>query len=313
MTRTFNHPGPATTWSTVETLLLQAYPMDYLGLAMHRAAEALQLGDLPLATPILDLGCHDGTFAGLALSGRVRPEHLVGCDRDLGALSRPHATGTYCRIVGAAAARLPFRDGTFGTVLCNSVLTHLENLDSSLAEIRRILRPSGRLLASVPTPHFHALLAPCQLARAAGFTITADRLGRAYDRAWGQRHFLDRRGWALRLQTAGLRLEAWTEYLGPRASMLWSGLFLATRLGVRRLTLGAILRRIIPTGTRRAAVLERALAPRLAKYLGGTGPGGSAFLVASVEHGDGSRCRLAVGCEVPKATRTNVRAPRQCA
>ena len=45
--------------------------------------------------------------------------------------------------------RLPFRDGTFDAVLANRVLYHLPDLDAGLAELARVLRRGGRLVAVV--------------------------------------------------------------------------------------------------------------------------------------------------------------------
>ena len=49
--------------------------------------------------------------------------------------------------------RLPFKTGAFDVVLAFEVLEHVseDSVDSSLAEIARVLRPKGHLLISVPT------------------------------------------------------------------------------------------------------------------------------------------------------------------
>lgn len=45
---------------------------------------------------------------------------------------------------------LPFKDGSFDTVLCMNVLEHVRDPARVLAEIRRVLRPGGFLLFGVP-------------------------------------------------------------------------------------------------------------------------------------------------------------------
>lgn len=47
-------------------------------------------------------------------------------------------------------SRFPFADDAFDSVLCNQVLEHVFNPHEFLAEIRRVLRPGGRLLLTVP-------------------------------------------------------------------------------------------------------------------------------------------------------------------
>lgn len=46
--------------------------------------------------------------------------------------------------------KMPFRDGVFDTAMALEVLEHVKNPDACLAEIRRVLRPGGRLLLTVP-------------------------------------------------------------------------------------------------------------------------------------------------------------------
>lgn len=52
-------------------------------------------------------------------------------------------------VVGTATA-LPFADGVFDTVLCASVLEHVENVENAVAEVARVLKPGGLFLVSVP-------------------------------------------------------------------------------------------------------------------------------------------------------------------
>jgi ubiquinone/menaquinone biosynthesis C-methylase UbiE len=55
---------------------------------------------------------------------------------------RPH--------VQADAHDLPFADGAFDVVVCGEVLEHVKSPIGVLAEARRVLRPGGRLVATVP-------------------------------------------------------------------------------------------------------------------------------------------------------------------
>ncbi|GAA3546267.1 hypothetical protein GCM10022419_028010 [Nonomuraea rosea] len=48
--------------------------------------------------------------------------------------------------------RLPFADGAFDDVVASLVLHYLEDWGPTLAEMRRVLRPGGRLIASVNHP-----------------------------------------------------------------------------------------------------------------------------------------------------------------
>jgi SAM-dependent methyltransferase len=53
--------------------------------------------------------------------------------------------------------RIPFRDGAFDSALCTEVLEHVREPGQCLAEIRRVLKPGGAVLFTVPmTVYTHA-------------------------------------------------------------------------------------------------------------------------------------------------------------
>ena len=59
---------------------------------------------------------------------------------------RLRAKATRGEIVEAGADRLPFPDDSFDTVVSTLVLCTVPDLDRAIAEIRRVLKPDGRLL-----------------------------------------------------------------------------------------------------------------------------------------------------------------------
>ncbi|AKJ15452.1 methyltransferase [Streptomyces incarnatus] len=100
---------------------------------------------------ILDAGCGSGP---LSAALRDRGAVVTGIDASAGMLALAR------RRLGADAAlhlvdlkdRLPFADGTFDDVVASLVLHYLRDWGPTLAEIRRVLRPGGRLIASVDHP-----------------------------------------------------------------------------------------------------------------------------------------------------------------
>lgn len=92
---------------------------------------------------VLDVGCGTGDF-----SERLQRELAV----DLVALDPSPRMVELTRARGLSAITgnvetLSFDDEAFDCVLANRVLYHLPNLDKGLAEIARVLRPGGRLVA----------------------------------------------------------------------------------------------------------------------------------------------------------------------
>jgi SAM-dependent methyltransferase len=107
-----------------------------------RTAEAELLSALDMKPPVLDLCCGDGMLCSLICPGGVE----AGCDISLPALISAHIRGQYRIVVRADVARgIPFKDGSFYTVVSNSSLEHVENIDVALHEIARVLKPGGKL------------------------------------------------------------------------------------------------------------------------------------------------------------------------
>lgn len=112
-------------------------------------AVALRDGALPPASlRVLDVGCGTGgTTAFLARS--LGFTSLVACDFAAEALAFTAGRGLK-RLVRASAERLPFRDGSFDLVLALDVLEHHDDDVAVARELRRVLRPGGLALATVP-------------------------------------------------------------------------------------------------------------------------------------------------------------------
>lgn len=60
-------------------------------------------------------------------------------------------------LVADLSERLPFADGVFDDVVVSLVLHYLRDWTAPLAELRRVLRPGGRLLVSVYHPFGYRL------------------------------------------------------------------------------------------------------------------------------------------------------------
>lgn len=105
---------------------------------------------LPADPGILDIGCGTGRNVVL-LSGFGR---ALGLDPSREALEIGRGLGLAGRLVGGDAARLPFRDAAFDLVSALDVLEHLDDDVAGLAEVRRVLKPGGALLAAVPAYRF---------------------------------------------------------------------------------------------------------------------------------------------------------------
>jgi SAM-dependent methyltransferase len=95
----------------------------------------------------LDVGCGAArTYAQwLAPTARL----YAGVDVSAKAVELARQAGIDAQVI-ADAASLPFEDESFDAAICVEVFEHLFDPRAAAAEIRRVLAPGGRLVASVP-------------------------------------------------------------------------------------------------------------------------------------------------------------------
>lgn len=94
----------------------------------------------------LDLGCGDGR-----LTGEIDAGELVAADVSEVALARAGRRVPEARLVRLVPDEpLPLEGGEFDLVLCAETLEHVRDVQLLLSEIRRVLRPGGRLAVTTP-------------------------------------------------------------------------------------------------------------------------------------------------------------------
>ncbi|WP_405102617.1 class I SAM-dependent methyltransferase [Micromonospora sp. NBC_01412] len=105
---------------------------------------------------ILDAGCGSGP-----LSAELRAKGAVVTGFDVSAamvdLARQRLGEDADLHVADLSAPLPFADAEFDDVVASLVLHYLEDWSGPLAELRRVLKPGGRLILSVNHPVAHVI------------------------------------------------------------------------------------------------------------------------------------------------------------
>jgi len=106
---------------------------------------AIERLGLPAHAQILDAGCGSGrNMVELARLGTVTGVELSGTSVQL---ARERAAG---EVVEGSVMDMPFDDANFDLTVSLDVIEHLEDDIGALRELRRVTRPGGALLVTVP-------------------------------------------------------------------------------------------------------------------------------------------------------------------
>ena len=100
------------------------------------------------ARRVLDLGCRDGALTRAYAEGN----EVVGVDADRDALAAAAELGIETHWADLDEP-LPFDDASFDVVVAGELLEHLRDPLRLVAEARRVLRPGGTFVASVPNAY----------------------------------------------------------------------------------------------------------------------------------------------------------------
>jgi SAM-dependent methyltransferase len=133
-----------------ETSLINAY---------YARPAILDLAGDVVGRQILDAGCGSGhLFAALRDRGAI----VTGFDSStkMVELARQRLGADAALQVADLGSPLPFPDGAFDDVIAALVLHYLEDWTAPLAELRRVLRPGGRLIMAVNHPIVFKLVYP---------------------------------------------------------------------------------------------------------------------------------------------------------
>lgn len=103
------------------------------------------------AFAVLDVGCGTGTFVGL-VAASPWPVRAVGLDYApamCAAASHKAAqagASQVARFTAGDSERLPFADASFDLITCSNSFHHYPHQQAVVSEMRRLLRPGGRLI-----------------------------------------------------------------------------------------------------------------------------------------------------------------------
>ncbi|MDA8019771.1 MAG: methyltransferase domain-containing protein [Thermoanaerobaculia bacterium] len=119
----------------------------------HRAKIRRILGHLDVGpeAPVLEVGTGTGIHAAWLLE--LCPVRYIGVDLspDMLEIAR-RRLGADTELIESPAEELPFSDGSFAAAFCSGTLHHVADRSRAVAEMRRVVRPGGRVVVSEPSP-----------------------------------------------------------------------------------------------------------------------------------------------------------------
>jgi len=115
-----------------------------------RSIEGKYFRELDLQGEILDLGCGDGHFTSTTLPGL----NVQGIDPAFFSLKAAKKLGYFSGLICSKGNQIPFHESSFNTIISNSVLEHIPDVDSVIHEIARLLKGGGKFIISVPNSNF---------------------------------------------------------------------------------------------------------------------------------------------------------------
>lgn len=111
---------------------------------------------------VLDVGSGVGHWGMLLATVLPEGARVTGVEREAvwveRATARAKARGHAFTYVQGDATKLPFPDGSFDLVTCQTVLIHLRDPAAAIAEMRRVARPGGLVLVAEPNNLTESLL-----------------------------------------------------------------------------------------------------------------------------------------------------------
>ena len=103
---------------------------------------------------LLDLGCGDGSLLSLLCSHYSKVLGIDGAEKMIEVARNKYPQLKESFLVCDITKQFPLLDNSYDIVLCNMVLMDLENIESTIREIHRVLRQNGVFILTTTHPCF---------------------------------------------------------------------------------------------------------------------------------------------------------------
>jgi ubiquinone/menaquinone biosynthesis C-methylase UbiE len=116
-----------------------------------RYQQVINLVTKDKASNILDIGCGDGVL--LHLISKKTKAQLSGVDLDSDSLKFAKSK-LKANFIKSSADKLPFKPSSFNLVIASEIIEHLGKPEKMLSEIKRVLKPKGKVIITTPVKLF---------------------------------------------------------------------------------------------------------------------------------------------------------------
>lgn len=186
-----------------------------LALAFERVIECRILARKLFVRPVLDIGCGEGLFAKILFAEPID----TGIDPNRRELSRAQELSSYLELIECHGDAIPKPNGSYRTILSNSVIEHIADIRPVLSEALRLLAPGGRLYLTVPSDRFDEYTWISLFLSLLGMKRLRQRFRVFFNSFWAHHHFYTPERWREIAVEAGFEVEEVQGY-GPRRACL---------------------------------------------------------------------------------------------
>ena len=187
-----------------------------VSLAVERSLECEILSKQEFVRPILDIGCGEGIFASVLFGEKIE----LGIDPSKSGIKRAKECGMYQEAIACCGSRIPKETASFNTILSNSALEHIPDIEPVLREANRLLSPQGRFYITVPAKLYDKYNIAYQLLAFLRLFGLAERYRLFFNKFWEHYHFYDCEGWIELFRKTGFKVIKSHEYCRKSTCLL---------------------------------------------------------------------------------------------
>ncbi|MBM3137032.1 MAG: class I SAM-dependent methyltransferase [Chloroflexi bacterium] len=190
-----------------------------------RAVEGGYYHDIEIKEPVLDLGCGDGHFCFVTFEESAFK--FIGIDPDFMSLVEAKQYPVYADLICARGDQLPFAKKYFSTTVSNSVLEHIDDVDSVIKEANRVMIHGGKLIICVPNDNFTQYLSLAKFFNRINMSFLAEKYRKFFNQISRHYHPDDPEIWKMRIGEANFEIiRSWNYFIPKSLAILeWGHYF----------------------------------------------------------------------------------------